>query len=194
MNVLRSMPLLVGVLLCCAPAQSADLQEVTVEFDDGRYLLRSETLFDAPEEALYAVLTNYDLFEQFSSVFNVSRNMAPDDQGRPQFYNEAEGCVLFFCVSFERYGYLELEPTSHIRAIVDPERSDFDHSVESWHLSNADGRTLLVYEFEMEPAFWVPPVIGPFYIRRALRSGAIRAVDRIEAIALGREPEVPVDE
>ena len=194
MNVLRFMPLAVGVLLYGAALQAAELKDVTVDFDDGRYLLRSETLFDAPEEALYAVLINYDLFEQFSSVFNVSRNLAPDDQGRPQFYNEAEGCVLFFCVSFERYGHLELEPTSYIRAVVDPDRSDFDYSVESWRLSDADGRTLLVYEFEMEPAFWVPPVIGPFYIRRALRSGAIRAVDRIEAIALGREPEVPVDD
>ncbi|MEM9209778.1 MAG: hypothetical protein AAGA61_11055, partial [Pseudomonadota bacterium] len=75
-----------------------------------------------------------------------------------------------------------------IEAIVDPERSDFDYSVESWDIRRVDGRTELIYRFEMEPAFWVPPVIGPYYIRRALRDGAIRVVDRIEALALGQEP------
>jgi hypothetical protein len=49
--------------------------------------------------------------------------------------------------------------------------------------------TLMIYEFEMVPDFWVPPVIGPFYIMRALRSGGERAIDRIEALARGKEPE-----
>jgi hypothetical protein len=186
--------LLAGCLCSCAPALAADLQEVTVERVEDRYRLRSETLFDASAASLYVVLTDYDQFEKISSVFTVSRSIGPDELGRPQFYNAMEGCVLFFCVSFERYGHLELDPETRIRAIVDPDRSDFKYSVESWQLLEADGRTRLIYEFEMEPAFWVPPVIGPFYIRRALRAGAVRAVDRIEAMALGKEPEVPVDD
>ena len=40
----------------------------------------------------------------------------------------------------------------------------------------------------MIPDFWVPPVLGPFYIKRALKSGGANAVNRIEAIALGKEP------
>jgi len=41
----------------------------------------------------------------------------------------------------------------------------------------------------MEPAFWIPPVIGPFLIQRALRKGAIRAVNRIELLAQEIENE-----
>jgi len=156
---------------------------------DDRYVLRSETLFDASVADLYRVLTDYDQFEKFTSAFTVSRNLEPDELGRPRFYNEMEGCVLLFCVSFERYGHLELEPVKRIEAIVDPTVSDFDYSVESWELIDQGDRTLLIYEFEMEPAFWVPPVIGPFYILRALRAGAVRAVNRIEALAQGRDPE-----
>jgi hypothetical protein len=47
----------------------------------------------------------------------------------------------------------------------------------------------MIYDFEMEPAFWVPPVIGPFFIQRTLRRGANRAVDRIERLALEIEEE-----
>jgi len=35
----------------------------------------------------------------------------------------------------------------------------------------------------------VPPVIGPYYIKRTLRDGGRDAVDRIEALAQGREPK-----
>jgi uncharacterized protein YndB with AHSA1/START domain len=185
---------LVASAVCvCEPVTAAELEEVVVERVEDRYALRSETLFDASVEDLYRVLTDYDQFEKFTSAFTVSRNLAPDALGRPRFYNEMEGCVLFFCVTFQRYGYLELEPMGYIRAIVDPETSDFDYSVESWRLTPEGRRTRLVYQFEMEPSFWVPPVIGPFYIRRALRAGAVRAVNRIEALAQGREPERPVE-
>ena len=185
-------------LLCAATALllvspqgfAADLQEVTVDRVDGRYVLRSETLFDTSREELYGVLTDYDQFKKFTSAFTESKNLPVNEEGQPQFYNRMQGCILFFCVSFERYGHLELEPMSEIRAVVDPERSDFRYSVERWQLIDAGEKILLVYEFEVEPAFWIPPVIGPFYIRRALRAGAIDAVDRIEALAQGREPDV----
>ena len=182
--------LALGAVLLSPAVNAADLKEVTVDRVKGRYMLRSETLFAVGREDLYRVLTDYDLFMKFTSAFTESRNLEPDEQGRPGFYNRMEGCVLFFCVSFERYGHLNLDPLDNIEAIVDPERSDFRHSVERWELIEQGDKTLLIYEFEVEPAFWVPPVIGPFYIRRALRAGAVDAVDRIEALAQGREPEV----
>jgi hypothetical protein len=186
----KTLGVLSVLLLLMTAAGAADLKEVKVDRVDGRYVLTSETLMEASQEQVYAVLTNYDLFLKFSSAFTESRNVDPDEEGRPQFYNRMEGCVLMFCVSFERFGHLVLTPKSYIQAVVDPEKSDFKHSVESWELVEEDDRTLLIYKFEVEPAFWVPPLIGPFYIRRALRAGAVDAVDRIEAIAQGREPEV----
>lgn len=185
---LRQLLIAVPVLVLAANAAPADLKEVTVDRVDGRYVLRSETLFAASREELYAVLTNYDLFDKFTSAFTESRNLDPDEEGRPQFYNRMEGCILLFCVSFERYGHLVLDPLTNIEAIVDPARSDFDYSVERWELIEHGDKTLLIYEFEMEPSFWVPPVIGPYMIRRTLKSGGGNAVNRIEALAQGKEP------
>ena len=69
-------------------------------------------------------------------------------------------------------------------AKIDPETSDFRYSWERWQFTPEEGGTVLMrYQFEMEPGFWVPPVIGPFMIRRTLREGGIEAVDRIERIA-----------
>ena len=168
---------------------SADLRDVLVEKIDKRYSLISYTYFDTNAEDLYRVLIDYDLFTKFTSAFAESRNVAPDQQGRPQFYTRMEGCVIWWCKSLVRNGYLVLQPSSEIIAIVNPETSNFNYSHERWRLRNEGDGTLLIYEFYMEPGFWVPPVIGPFLIKRTLRSEAIDVVDRIEALAQGKEPQ-----
>lgn len=170
-------------------AQGADLQDVQVERDDDYYRLNSTAYFNVSPQELYAVLTDFDLFKRFTSAIVESRNVEPDDEGRPRFYARMQGCVLLFCKSFIRNGHLELKPMVEIIAITDPEESDFKLSRERWRLLPDGEGTILIYEFEMVPDFWVPPVIGPFYIQRALKSGGEDAIDRIEALALGEEPK-----
>jgi hypothetical protein len=137
---------------------------------------------------VYGVLTDYDLFHKFTSAIVESRNTEKDQHGRPGYYTRMEGCVLMWCRSFVRIGHLTLDPITRIVANADPGQSNFKKSRESWTLTKEGEGTLLVYEFEMVPDFWVPPVIGPFFIKRALQSGGERAVDRIEALAQGSEP------
>ena len=166
----------------------AELRSVSVTLEDGRYHLTSETLFGVSQDDLYAVLTNYELFEKFTSAIIASRNVESDADGRPRFYTLMEGCILFYCKTFVRRGYLLLTPKHDIIAVADPDESDFEYSRERWRLSNEDDGTLMIYEFEMEPSFWVPPVIGPYFMKRILQAGAMRAVNRIEALARGEEP------
>lgn len=182
-----------ALLLVAAAGAAADLREVSVEYKDGRYHMRSEAWFAASQEDMYRVLSDYDLFEQFSSAFVEAYNVAPDDTGWPRFYARMEGCVLFFCKSFIRRGHLVLTPHSQIVAVAEPEISDFKYCRERWHLQKEGDGTLLIYDFEMEPDFWVPPVIGPIVIKRSLRTGGVDAIDRIEALAQGRTPK-PVDD
>jgi hypothetical protein len=73
--------------------------------------------------------------------------------------------------------------------VAEPAKSDFKFSRERWRLVKDGEGTLLIYDFEMEPAFWVPPVIGPYVIKRSLASGGVDAIDRIEALAQGRTPK-----
>ena len=189
---IRQLPRLffaITTLLAASVAWPADMRDVSVELEDGRYQLKSETWLDVSPRALYRVLTDYDLFIKFTSSYVESRNMTPTTDGKPRFYTRMEACVLFFCKSFTRSGYLLLEPEVKITAIGYPESSDFDFSHENWHLIGEDGGTLLIYSFEMDPSFWVPPVVGPFYMKRALRRGGKDATNRIEALAQEYETE-----
>ena len=173
--------------------QGAELLDVQVELRNDRYRLYSEAYLDVNREALYDLLTDFDKFEKFTSAIVESKNIDADERGRPGFYARMQGCVLLFCKSFIRNGYLLLSPIAEIVAISNPEESDFKYCRERWQLIPDGEGTLLIYDFEMEPAFWVPPVIGPFYIQRTLRRGAGRAVNRIEVLAQAIEDEYTVE-
>ncbi|MDH4048060.1 MAG: hypothetical protein OEW68_06495 [Gammaproteobacteria bacterium] len=177
------------VLLLCVKAHSADLRDVKVEKEEKRYRLTSETRFDVGVTELYKVLIDYDLFTEFSSVFVESRNIKPGKNGKPRYFTRMEGCILLFCKSFVRVGELTLKPDTEIVALADPEKSDFEYSRERWILKPDGNGALLAYEFELEPSFWVPPVIGPFVMKRVLKAGGADAVERIEAVAQGKKPK-----
>ena len=187
-NLFRGL-LLTALCISSINVGGAELRSVSVTLDEeGRYCLVSETLFAASQEDIYAVLTDYELFEKFTSAIVESRNVEPDADGRPRFHTRMEGCILFYCKNFVRNGYLLLTPKNDIVAITDPDESDFEYSRERWRLSSEGEGTLLIYEFELVPSFWVPPVVGPYLMKRVLQKGAVRAVDRIEALARGEEP------
>jgi len=186
-NLLKEL-FLTALCISSINAGGAELRSVSVTFEEGRYHLTSETLFGVSQDDLYAVLIDYELFEKFTSAIVASRNVAPGADGRPRFYTRMEGCILFYCKTFVRKGYLLLTPKHDIIAVADPDESDFEYSRERWQLSSQNDDTLMIYKFEIEPRFWVPPVVGPYFMKRILQAGAMRAVNRIEALARGEEP------
>ena len=180
---IREWCLLLIVAAFTTTAGAAEMLSIKVGHEKGTYTMNSEIWFDATVEQVYEIFRYWDNATKFSSAIVESRDMPPDEQGRPQFYVRNRGCVLFFCRSFERQGHIESEVNVVIFAFVDPENSDFHLSNESWHFVARDGGTVVIYDLEMTPKFWIPPGIGPYLIKRKLRSDGGGAVDRIEVLA-----------
>lgn len=162
---------------------TAELRDVNVDLVDGHYRMHSEVWFATNVEQLYAVMLDYDLGTRFSSVIVESKNVGADEQGRAQFYTRHKACILFFCMNFERNGYVLAVPFETISATADPETSDFYVSREDWQFMQDGDGTMLIYDVELKPKFWVPPVIGPFILKRKLKNDGGRAIGRIEALA-----------
>ncbi|MEJ2298237.1 MAG: hypothetical protein P8X94_06980 [Woeseiaceae bacterium] len=171
------------LLALAIPGLAAEIRSLDVRYEDGYYTMRSEAWFDVGVEPMYDVFSSWEISTEFSSAIVEARDLAPDASGRPGFYTVARGCVLFFCKSLTRQGYVERDPPQLLRAVADPEQSDFEVSDETWEFEAVDGGTSVTYTLLMKPAFWVPPAIGPFVIKRTLRNKAGQALDRIESIA-----------
>lgn len=175
--------LLIIALLLPALGSTATLRSVTVDRVEGVYVMHSEVWFDVSIDRIYGLFLDWGESTKFSSVVVESRNVEPDESGRPRYYSRNRACLWFFCKTFERHGFYSFEPLEYIEATVDPEKSDFHISDERWEFREEDGGTVIVYDLAMKPKFFIPPLIGPTLMKRKLKSGGTAAIDRIEAIA-----------
>jgi hypothetical protein len=181
--------LLILALLLPALGSAATMRSVTVDRVDGVYILHSEVWFDVSIDKIYGLFLDWDQSTKFSSVVVESRNVEPDESGRPRFYSRNRVCIWFYCRSFERHGFVTFDPLKYIEATVDPEKSDFHVSDERWEFREEDAGTVVVYDLAMQPKFFIPPLIGPAIMKRKLKSGSTNALDRIEAIAQEWTPD-----
>lgn len=181
--------LLFIALLLPALVDAATLRSVTVDRIDGVYVLRSEVWFDVDIDKIYGVFLDWDLSTKFSSIVVESRNVEPDELGRPRYYARNRVCVWFYCRTVERHGFVASEPFEYIEARADPETSDFHISDERWEFREEDNGTVVVYELAMKPKFFIPPLIGPVLMKRKLKSSGTAALDRIEIIAQEWTPD-----
>ncbi len=170
-------------LTAAVGAEASDLREVAIDRVDGVYKMHSVVWFDADINSVYNVFLDWDLSEQFSSIVVESRNTGSDASGDRGFYTRNRACILFYCKSVERSGSVEHEPLQFIKAMADPEQSDFHISNETWQFEEEGSGTLITYELEMRPKFWIPPIIGPYVLKKKMADDGVEALDRIEAIA-----------
>ncbi len=177
-------------------AAAATIDDLDVERRRGVYSLEANVRLDATPESIYAVLTDFDdnAYSRISRVYKESRYLEPAPDGTPIVYTRMEGCALWHCMTLERTERLETEFPHYIKSVVLPDRSNFKHAMSEWVLEPDGDGTNMTYRLEMEPDFFVPPVIGPWYFKRTLSQGGLRAVVRIERLAreLDGRPVAPL--
>lgn len=185
---MKAQPAILTTLLglCCgSSALPASIDSLDITRQHGRYHLVAHTHLDAPRSAIYRVLVDYDddRFGRISDIYKESDYLAPDSDGTPIVYTRVEGCLLFYCRSMRRVERLEAVEPGFIRTTTLPERSDFKYSRSEWTLKPDAGGTDVTYRLDMEPDFWLPPFVGPWFLKKLLLRGGTRAVKHIEQLA-----------
>ena len=183
MTLFARLSLFIAGALGAGTISAASIRTIEVDHDDGVYSLVSNTFIDAPREAIFEVLTDYDRFGRISSTYKEYGFLEPDEDGVPIIFTRMEGCVLFFCVSIRRVERMTVMEPSFIRTNALPEQSDFRLSTSEWTLEPEESGTSMTYRLVMEPDFWVPPLIGPWVLKQRLARGGRGAINRIERLA-----------
>jgi hypothetical protein len=159
-----------------------------VTHEDGRFHLVADSYLGAPPEAIRTVLLDFedDAYAQISDIYKESDYLEPDVDGTPIVYTRVHGCLFVFCRSMSRVERLEVVSPNLIRSTVVPERSDFRYATSEWKFEPEGSGTRVHYQMALEPDFWLPPFIGPAFLRRILLRGGVEAVERIEELAQER--------
>ena len=174
-------------LLAIAPCALADDGTRTEVSRSGSVVqVRSTIEAAAPGELCYAVLADFDRLSEFIPGMLSSDIVSPP--GEPLLLRQVGRAT----VGFIEYGFdVTLAVTED-----PPRRIDFSSVAGnlrqmqgSWQVEGDAFRCRIDYRADIEPAFWVPPVIGPLLMRRQVEQ-------QIEGLAAeigrraraGREP------
>jgi len=175
---------------CLQPVAALDDLSVEVTRDAGRYFIRAEGTVAASRPRVHALLTDYDRLTRLHETILVSRTLEPSASSAARVHIETRTCVLVFCFDVAQRTVYESRGQSEIAARVEPQHSDLAFGWYYWRLEALPGGgTRIAFRAAVEPSFWIPPVIGPWVLKRELRVLFTGIAENLERLAAeGREP------
>jgi hypothetical protein len=175
-----------------AATSAATIERLDITRDGARFSMALSAQIDAPLERSYAVFRDFSLLPQINDAVEQVRLLDDAPPGAQRLYTRVRVCVSLFCTRLDQVQDLREHSDAQGRsfhAVVIPERSNLRHGNAQWHMRECSGGTCLEFRAQLEPKFWVPPLIGPWLIERAMRREAVATALGIERLA--REPALP---
>lgn len=171
-------------LLLIAPLSAGEVLNVSVERFDRRYVVEVDARFDTQAERLRALLTDYpNLGKINDSIYHseVLQTHSPLDH---RVRTEAKVCVALLCKNIVQIQDVGVLSDGNISATLIPQGSDLSYGVARWQFWTETDGVRMLFRSEIEPAFWVPPIIGPWLIRHALHAEAVKSVGNLDRLAV----------
>jgi hypothetical protein len=178
-----------ALLLAAAVDQSraAEVRQLEMGEVGPRVWLKMVVQLDAPPASVFAVITDYDNIDRLHRRVRESRVIRHIDARTVEVYTLLRGCVAaLFCRTIRRVEEVTERPPNELIAWVLPEKSDFAYGVVRWRLEPDGGGSLLNYETEIEPDFWVPHLFGDALLAASLRRTTAQMIERVEELARRR--------
>jgi hypothetical protein len=140
----------------------------------------------APVDRVMAVLTDYRYPDRLNPDVT-KREVISRQQGITRVRTEFHSCVFLFCNDVVLTQDVTVVAGT-IQAVIVPDESDFRSGYLRWLLSSSDnGGSHIGFEAVMEPDFFIPPLIGGFFVRKRLRQEILATAENLETEA-AQEP------
>ncbi|HVT35955.1 MAG TPA: SRPBCC family protein [Nevskiaceae bacterium] len=174
----------IAALMLSLSAQAAE-PAVTVTRADGVYSVQMHAQLDVTPAHADAVFTRYENLPRINpAVEVVQRRGGGADATR--LYTQVRVCVAFFCKHLHQVQ--DMRRAQHdgiyeIDAQVLPGQGELKRGAAHWRIAPCGNGSCLEFSAQLQPDFWVPPLIGPWLIQRKLREEAEVTVQGIERVA-----------
>ena len=160
-----------------------DIAEFEVSEEEGIFYINASVVLQAPAEYVRSVLTDYVHIYRLNPSIIESEVLAPPGNNVARIRTKVIGCVIFYCEEIERVEDVRILASGDIQAKIVPESSQFKSGVTLWQVRSMGEESKLTYHAEMEPDFYVPPVIGNTIVKAKLREEIMTSFTRLERIA-----------
>lgn len=175
----------VFIVLCTVmwPLGAVNLTELQINEVEGVYHIRMTSMVNAPAQYVRDVLTDYVHIYRLNPAITESGILGFKDNEVTRVRTRMKGCISFFCRSVERIEDVQILPSGELLAITVPELSDFKSGSALWMIKAAGDRSQVTYLAKVEPDFFIPPIIGSYFVSKTLRNELLTSIGRIECIA-----------
>ncbi len=176
------MQLAAALILLSATATAVETERADIEFDRGTYSYTFIFVIDAATAPVRAIVTDYDRLDRINSHIVESRVIERYGAHSLKRVLRLRRCILLFCFDLNFVETVEEMPDKIVTTIV-PEESTFEDGVAEWRIETvAGGRTRMSISARQTPTFWIPPVIGPYILKRVFLKELRDSCDNIERI------------
>lgn len=144
-------------------------------------MAHSEVLVQLPPSRVRIILTDFENLAQINESLKRVHILGHGDNDGVRMRAITRICILFICRNFTWIQEVRTLPSGDIVAVI--EEGDFREGRVRWRLLSENGHTRLLFNADLVPDFWFPPIIGPWLIKRKLQDEALETAQGIERVA-----------
>lgn len=168
-------------------AHAAQVRDVDVARQGQGFLITMHLAMDAPPPAVFQALQDYAAMARFNPDLQAVRVEPTKAPHRVRLFTTIHTCVLVFCKTMHQEQIMTASATAD-GGVLDAElvSGDFRGGHGHWLVRpcpTSSTLTCMDVRIELVPAFWVPPVIGPWVMRRKMNEEARRTSAGLERTA-----------
>jgi hypothetical protein len=183
------MAALVMLLCLVRPACAEQILAVHVSRHGSHFVIALRIALAVPPAAAFAALQDYTAMPRFNPDLRRVRVKPTARPDRVRLFVTVHACVLIFCKTLHQEQIVTATPEpqgGRMSARLVPQGGDFRSGQASWWVhpcATVNAPSCLQIRIALQPAFWVPPLIGPWILQRKLYREARRSSRGIEQIA-----------
>jgi len=175
-------------------ADAAQVLGVQVEQDEQRFRIDMQVAIDAAPLPVFRALQDYAAMPRYNRDLRAVRIEPTSVPNTVRLFTTIHTCVLLFCKTMHQEQLMTA--TAHatgglLEAVLIPQSGAFSGQGH-WLVKPCEAQrpsACLDIQLELVPQFWVPPLIGPWLIRRTMYEEAERSTRGLEQVARARNGE-----
>ncbi len=177
------------IWLLSSSVWAAEIMSVNVERRDARYIAEVDMRFFSDANTLRHLVTDYPNLTRLNDSILFSKVLAEQGPQSHTVQMRIKACVSIFCKELNQVQDVQVLGDGTVVASMRPDQSDFSYGFARWQFWSEPESVVMRFTSEIEPGFWVPPLIGPWMVKQALYNETVKTGTNLDRLL--REQTTP---
>lgn len=173
--------LLPGTTLC------AEVNSVEISQEKGVYSLSIIMTVNADAETIKSIITDYENLTLINAYLKESKVVNISEDERTTVNMLSEICVFFICYNIRHPQIFHPVNNNTLFSRIIPGISDFKSGWGRWKINEKDSDrismspvTQIIFDTEITPDFFIPPLFGPYQMKKKMLEIAEATINNLE--------------